>query len=119
MIYLAFALWMGIGAGVVGRIKGSSFFIWFVIGVVLPVLGLLAAVFYRSDRDEDDIGFESLGDRDRLDARTELGGEFAEGFGAARKDKYRAKIGPGSRNSAPPSFYARVAAGLRHSKDHN
>ena len=52
MIYLAFALWMGIGAGVVGRIKGSSFFIWFVIGLVLPVLGLLAAVLYRSDRDE-------------------------------------------------------------------
>jgi membrane protein implicated in regulation of membrane protease activity len=52
VIYLAFALWMGIGAGVVGRIKGSSFFIWFVIGLVLPVLGLLAAVLYRSDRDE-------------------------------------------------------------------
>ena len=52
MIYVAFALWMGIGAGVVGRIKGSSFFIWFLIGVVLPVLGLLAAVVYRSDRDE-------------------------------------------------------------------
>jgi membrane protein implicated in regulation of membrane protease activity len=52
VIYLAFALWMGIGAGVVGRIKGSSFFIWFLIGVVLPVLGLLAAVVYRSERDE-------------------------------------------------------------------
>ncbi len=52
MIYLVFALWLGIGAGVVGRIKGSSFFIWFVIGAVLPVLGLMAAVFYRSERDE-------------------------------------------------------------------
>jgi membrane protein implicated in regulation of membrane protease activity len=52
VIYLAFALWFGIAAGVVGRIKGSSFFIWFVIGVILPVLGLIAAVFYRSDRNE-------------------------------------------------------------------
>ena len=52
MIYLVFALWLGLGAGVVGRIKGSSFWIWFVIGAVLPVLGLLAAVFYRSERDE-------------------------------------------------------------------
>ena len=52
MIYLLFALWMGLGAGVVGRIKGSSFFIWFVIGSVLPVLGLVAAAVYRSDRDE-------------------------------------------------------------------
>lgn len=52
MIYVVFALWLGIGAGVVGRMKGSSFFIWFVVGAVLPFLGLLAAVFYRSDRDE-------------------------------------------------------------------
>jgi membrane protein implicated in regulation of membrane protease activity len=52
VIYAVFALWFGIAAGVVGRIKGSSFLVWFVIGAVLPVLGLLAAVFYRSDRDE-------------------------------------------------------------------
>jgi hypothetical protein len=52
VIYLAFALWLGIGAGVVGRIKGSSFFIWFIIGTVLPVLGLLTAAVYRSDKDE-------------------------------------------------------------------
>ena len=52
MIYLVFALWMGLGAGIVGRIKGSSFFIWFAIGLILPVLGVLAAAFYRSDRDE-------------------------------------------------------------------
>ena len=52
MIYAVFALWFGIAAGVVGRIKGSSFFVWFVVGAVLPVLGLLAAVFYRSDREE-------------------------------------------------------------------
>ena len=52
MIYLAFALWFGIAAGVVGRIKGSSFFVWFLIGAVLPVLGLAGAVLYRSERDE-------------------------------------------------------------------
>jgi hypothetical protein len=34
----------------------------------------------RSDRDEDDIGFDSFVDRDRLDDRT----EFAKRFGAAR-----------------------------------
>jgi membrane protein implicated in regulation of membrane protease activity len=52
VIYLAFALWFGVAAGVVGRIKGSSFFVWFVIGAVLPVLGLAGAVLYRSERDE-------------------------------------------------------------------
>jgi hypothetical protein len=52
VIYLAFALWFGIAAGVVGKIKGSSFFLWFLIGAALPVLGLAGAVLYRSDRDE-------------------------------------------------------------------
>jgi hypothetical protein len=52
LIYVVFALWMGLAAGVVGRIKGSSFVIWFLIGAVVPVLGVLAAVLYRSDRDE-------------------------------------------------------------------
>jgi hypothetical protein len=52
VIYLAFALWFGIATGVVGRIKGSSFLLWFLIGAVLPVLGLAGAVLYRSERDE-------------------------------------------------------------------
>jgi hypothetical protein len=52
VIYLAFAVWFGIAAGVVGKIKGSSFFMWFLIGFVLPVLGLVGAVLYRSERDE-------------------------------------------------------------------
>jgi hypothetical protein len=52
VIYLAFALWFGIAAGVVGKIKGSSFFLWLLIGAALPVLGLIGAVFYRSERDE-------------------------------------------------------------------
>jgi hypothetical protein len=52
VIYLAFALWFGVAAGVVGRIKGSSFVLWFLVGFALPVLGLVGAVLYRSERDE-------------------------------------------------------------------
>ena len=52
MAYLIFAIWFGIAGGVVGRMKGSSFWIWFGISAILPVLGLLAAVLYRSERDE-------------------------------------------------------------------
>ena len=48
MIALSFAL----AGGLVGRIKGSSFLIWFLISGVLPVLGLAAALLYRSERDE-------------------------------------------------------------------
>jgi hypothetical protein len=50
--YLLFCIWFGIATGVVGKIKGFSFFLWFGIGALLPVLGLLAAVFFRSERDE-------------------------------------------------------------------
>jgi hypothetical protein len=42
----------GLSAGAVGKIKGSSFFIWFLIGIVLPGLGTLAAVLYRFEGKE-------------------------------------------------------------------
>jgi predicted amidophosphoribosyltransferase len=32
--------------------KGSSFFVWFVISATVPFLGLLAAVFYRWENRE-------------------------------------------------------------------
>jgi hypothetical protein len=39
----------GIAGGLVGRIKGSSFVIWFLISFCVPFIGLLAAVFSRWD----------------------------------------------------------------------
>jgi len=50
--YLIFALSFGLAGGLVGRLKGSSFFIWFLISGIVPVLGLLAALLYRTERDE-------------------------------------------------------------------
>ena len=50
--YVVIALSFGLAAGIVGRIKGSSFFIWFLVGTVVPVIGLLTAIVYRSERDE-------------------------------------------------------------------
>ena len=46
----------GLSAGAVGKIKGSSFLIWFLIGLVLPGLGTLAAVLYP-------FGLEAFHDR--------------------------------------------------------
>ena len=46
--YISIAL----GGGVVARIKGSSFWLWFLSSGAVPVFGLLAAVCYRSERDE-------------------------------------------------------------------
>jgi rRNA maturation endonuclease Nob1 len=36
----------------VGRAKGSSFVLWFLISGLVPILGLLTAAFYRSDNRE-------------------------------------------------------------------
>ena len=52
MAYLVIAFSFALAGGLVGRIKGSSFFIWFLVSGALPVLGLLAALLYRSERDE-------------------------------------------------------------------
>jgi predicted RNA-binding Zn-ribbon protein involved in translation (DUF1610 family) len=52
VIYLLVAVWFGVATGIVGRIRGSSFFIWAIIGAVVPVIGLFIALAYRSERDE-------------------------------------------------------------------
>lgn len=51
-LYVLIAFSFGLATGFVGRGKGSSFWIWFVVGAVLPVLGLIAAVAYRSEHIE-------------------------------------------------------------------
>ncbi len=52
MSYLIIALFFGLAGGVVGRIKGSSFLLWFVISAAVPFIGLMAAVAYRVEADE-------------------------------------------------------------------
>ena len=52
MAYLVLCFFFGLSTGLVGRIKGSSFFLWFLIGATLPGIGLLAALLYRFERDE-------------------------------------------------------------------
>jgi ribosomal protein S27AE len=47
MGYVVIAIAFGIAGGLVGRMKGSSFWVWFLISGLVPVFGLLAAVFYR------------------------------------------------------------------------
>jgi hypothetical protein len=50
--YVIIALSFGLATAFVGRAKDSSFFLWLAIGTVLPILGLIAAILYRSERDE-------------------------------------------------------------------
>lgn len=51
-IYVVVAISFGLAAGIIGRAKGSSFFIWFLIAAVVPVIGLAAAILYRVESDE-------------------------------------------------------------------
>jgi hypothetical protein len=42
----------GLAGGIVGRIKGSSFFLWFLISGVIPFIGLITAICYRFENEE-------------------------------------------------------------------
>jgi uncharacterized paraquat-inducible protein A len=50
--YVIIALSFGIATGIIGRAKGSSFWIWFAVGTVIPILGLIAVILYRGEREE-------------------------------------------------------------------
>lgn len=50
--YIVIALSFALAGGFVGKIKGSSFWLWFLISGIVPVIGMVCAILYRSDRDE-------------------------------------------------------------------
>jgi hypothetical protein len=50
--FVVIAFFFGLAGGVIGKIKGSSFFLWFLIAAIPPFIGLIAAVFYRNEFNE-------------------------------------------------------------------
>jgi hypothetical protein len=50
--YIFIALMFGFAGGIVGRLKGNSFWVWFLVSGIVPFFGLLCAVVYRAERDE-------------------------------------------------------------------
>jgi uncharacterized paraquat-inducible protein A len=52
MAFIVIAFFFGLAGGVIGKIKGSSFFLWFIIAAIPPFIGLIAAVFYRNEYDQ-------------------------------------------------------------------
>jgi hypothetical protein len=50
--FVVVALVFGLATGVIGRLKGSSFFLWFLIGTALPGIGIFAALVMRDQRRE-------------------------------------------------------------------
>jgi hypothetical protein len=50
--YPIIAFFFGLATGIIGRGKGSSFWLWLAIGAVVPILGLIAVILYRSEKAE-------------------------------------------------------------------
>jgi hypothetical protein len=50
--YLVIVFFFGLSAGTIGKIKGSSFLIWFLVGFCLPIIGTVVALLYRWERNE-------------------------------------------------------------------
>jgi hypothetical protein len=42
----------GLAAGIIGKAKGGSFFLWFAIGFFGAMFGLAAAILHRSEHEE-------------------------------------------------------------------
>ena len=61
MEFLVILFFFGLSAGVIGKIKGSSFFVWFLVGFCVPVAGTVAAVLYRWEREEPQRRCEECG----------------------------------------------------------
>jgi uncharacterized paraquat-inducible protein A len=59
--YLLLGLFFPLATGIIGRRKGSSFWLWFAVGVVLPVIGLAAVILYRFEKAEPERQCPSCG----------------------------------------------------------
>ncbi len=49
---LVILFFFGLAGGIVGRIKGSSFVVWFLVSFCIPFIGLLTALCYRYENQE-------------------------------------------------------------------
>lgn len=59
--YVAIAISFGLAAGIIGRAKGSSFLIWFAVGAVFLIFGLIAVILYRNEAAEPERKCTSCG----------------------------------------------------------
>ena len=50
--YVVLAVCFGLAGGIVGKLKGSSFWLWFLVSGAVPVIGLLAALASRFENRE-------------------------------------------------------------------
>ena len=59
--YLFIALLFGLATGIIRRAKGSSFLVWFLVGGILPIFGLIAVFMMRNEISEPERRCENCG----------------------------------------------------------
>jgi hypothetical protein len=52
VIFVLVSVLFGLAGGVCAKIKGSSFLLWFLISMIPPYIGVIAAVLYRNEHEE-------------------------------------------------------------------
>ncbi len=52
MEFLVILFFFGLSAGVIAKIRGNPFLIWFLIGFCLPLIGTVLALLWRWEKDE-------------------------------------------------------------------
>ncbi len=52
MAFIVIDAGFGLATAMIGRAKGSSFFIWLLVGLAINVFGLIAVILYRVEADE-------------------------------------------------------------------
>ena len=52
MEFIFIALAFGVATAAIGRLKGGSLLIWFLVGAALPGIGILAVLLMRDERRE-------------------------------------------------------------------
>jgi DNA-directed RNA polymerase subunit RPC12/RpoP len=50
--FAVIAFVFGLATAAIGRLRGGSFLIWFLVGFALPGIGILASLFMRREQDE-------------------------------------------------------------------
>ncbi len=63
MELIVIAFFFGLSAATIGKIKGSSFFLWFLIGFCLPLIGTIAALLWRNERVEPELALPGVRER--------------------------------------------------------
>jgi hypothetical protein len=64
--YVVIAVSFGLATGFIGHGKGGSFWLWFLIGTVLPVAGLIAVILHRNEGTEPERTCPTCGKTQKL-----------------------------------------------------